>query len=206
MTALATATGVLDWISLGAEDGVATGGARAGGGARVGGARVGGGNVATLAGNTGRESTTSSVPSRGGVGDVATLAGSTGRESTASGVASRGRVGDGELQAPSSTMLTMSETMLPVLTAAMGVLGTSQGSDRRRHDPIRRPRVQHPATPWGLLAAILLVALMVRVLVRPHRAAVIALVAAVAVGICVLTIMWTAADLAVAFARYRGSP
>src|SRR4051812_24854082 len=123
MTALATATGVLGWISLGAEDDVATGGARAGGGARGGGARVGGGNVATLAG-------------------------STGRESTASGVASRGRVGDGELQAPSSTMLTMSETMLPVLTAAMGVLGTSEGSDRRRHDPIRRQRVQRPATPW----------------------------------------------------------
>src|SRR5688572_14254398 len=32
MTALATAAAVLGWISLGAEDGVATGGARAGGG------------------------------------------------------------------------------------------------------------------------------------------------------------------------------
>ena len=55
----------------------------------------------------------------------------TGRASTASGVAACGRAGDGELQAPSSTMLAMREAMLPVLTAAMCVLGTSEGSDRR---------------------------------------------------------------------------
>jgi hypothetical protein len=42
--------------------------------------------------------------------------------------------------------------------------------------------------------------------VRPHRAAVIALVAAIAVAICVLTIGWAATDLLAAFARYRGTP
>jgi hypothetical protein len=43
-------------------------------------------------------------------------------------------------------------------------------------------------------------------LVRPSRGAVIALVAAIAVAVCILTIAWAAADLLGAFARYRGSP
>jgi hypothetical protein len=41
---------------------------------------------------------------------------------------------------------------------------------------------------------------------QPSKSAVIALVAAIAVAICVLTISWAAADLLGAFARYRGVP
>jgi hypothetical protein len=41
---------------------------------------------------------------------------------------------------------------------------------------------------------------------QPSRGAVIALVAAIAVTVCVLTISWAAADLLAAFARCRGVP
>ena len=41
--------------------------------------------------------------------------------------------------------------------------------------------------------------------VRPDRRAVIALIAAVAVAVCILTIAWAMEDLVAAFERYRGS-
>jgi len=41
--------------------------------------------------------------------------------------------------------------------------------------------------------------------VRPDRRAVIVLIAAVAVAVCILTIAWAMEDLVAAFERYRGS-
>jgi hypothetical protein len=126
MTALAVVAGVPGWSALGAEDVGAGGRARTGAGASVGGGpKVGGAALAAPTGSTGRESTTSNVPSRGAPAGAATLTASTGRESTASGVAPRGCTGDGELQATSRAMLTKREKILPIVTASMCVLGTS---------------------------------------------------------------------------------